>query len=188
MQSKPQPAEWCAVHGMGNSKVVGVKVPLDRQLRPQGKCTNSPNTTRETPLCSRLRTAESSPWQSPDSRFKYAVAPDASALASPAAWASAETVPCVATTLSMLAHTALMTHDPAPFMLFMQHHSGICSCTCASWNASLMVRPSWLTRTHPALGCGAVMPANGLATIMGQLSSWAAHAEGTTTLQLPLAE
>ena len=101
------------MHGMGNSKVVGVKVPLDRQLRPQGKCTNSPNTTRETPLCSRLRTAESSPWQSPDSRFKYAVAPDASALASPAAWASAETVPCVATTLSMLAQTALMTRPSA---------------------------------------------------------------------------
>ena len=40
----------------------------------------------------------------------------------------------------------------------MQPHSGIRWGTCASWNASLMVRPSWLTSTHPAFGCGAVMP------------------------------
>lgn len=43
--------------------------------------------------------------------------------------------------------------------MIMQPPTGICCCTCASWNASLMVRPSWLTSTHPAFGCGAVMPA-----------------------------
>jgi hypothetical protein len=70
-------------------------------------------TTRETWLCSRLCTAESSPWQSPDSRFKYAVAPDASALALPAAWASAETVPCIAAALLVSAWVALMARESA---------------------------------------------------------------------------
>ncbi len=62
-----------------------------------------PITTLLTPACIRADKLVVSPWQSPVSRFKYAVDPEQCACAAATACTSADVVPCVTNTMAELA-------------------------------------------------------------------------------------
>lgn len=75
------------------------------------QCANGclmPITTLRTPACMRADKLVLSPWQSPVSRFKYAVDPEHCGCAAATACTSADVVPCAISTMVGLAWTAVL--------------------------------------------------------------------------------